>query len=240
VCAGPTPAVREGAAALEIVRLGGRFHVLASGRAPVACADHASLVAHAEFVLTELLLEQAGHLAHLHASGAALNGHAVLALGPSGAGKSSLALAWHRLGLPVYGDDVVLVDQDGRARAFPRLFKVEPLVVTDLGIELGATPYHGLGPGPAWFDPAVGAGWADPAAVAVLAFARYEAGAGVRTRDLRRSEALRLVLPALMQSGLTAADAFDRLVRMVRGARAVEVRFGSAAAAAAALAEAAT
>jgi hypothetical protein len=53
-------------------------------------------------------------------------GGAIVVLGRSGAGKTSLSMHALALGAPVLGDDQVLIDPDGKCRAFPRRLRVYP------------------------------------------------------------------------------------------------------------------
>lgn len=50
-------------------------------------------------------------VACLHASSAAIGGHAIAFVGNSGAGKSTLAAAFALGGLPILGDDIVAIDE---------------------------------------------------------------------------------------------------------------------------------
>lgn len=190
-----------------------------------------------EFALLLRLLEHHRGETHLHGSGALVPAGAVVALGASGAGKSSLALAWSCAGLGVLGDDLLLVEEDGTVRGFPRLVKVDRsrLAAHDLALE------HTVAPDPdhdeAWFDPGTRAGWARGRyAVALLARVEYDGGATTRIEEFDAVEALRILLDNVQGAGATPEDSLDRLIVMTLGARAVDVRFGDAADAAAALA----
>lgn len=61
----------------------------------------------------------------LHASSAAIGGHAIAFLGSAGAGKSTLAAALALGGVPVLGDDILAIDEDDDAfmvrPGYPRL-----------------------------------------------------------------------------------------------------------------------
>ncbi len=70
-----------------------------------------------------LLAPQAG-LVLLPAAGLVRNDEATILLGRSGTGKSSLSLRSLAAGLPVLGDDQVLVTADGSCRPFPRRLRL--------------------------------------------------------------------------------------------------------------------
>jgi len=201
----------------------------------VACADRAAARDTAEYFLTLRLLDALADHVHVHASGVALGAGAVLALGHSGAGKSSLALHWSVTGHPVYGDDVVLLGDDGRARAFMRAFRVDPARLDRYGGR--AIPLVPAVDDEAWFAPGAHGGWAVPAAPTLLADVRFEPGARLEMATGSRAEALALLVAATLQTGRVRDAAFDTLLRAVSGARLVHVVFGDAVEAAAALAE---
>jgi hypothetical protein len=88
-----------------------------------------------------------------------------------------------------------------------------------------------------WWDPVRGGGWAlDPVPVAVVARVRWVAGSTTRMTDLKASEGLRVLLDNVLQGGLKPAESLDRMVAMVESAVSVDLRFGSAADGARALA----
>ena len=67
------------------------------------------------------LLYQRGRLV-LHGNAVAIGGSCIVCVGPSGAGKSTLAAGFQRRSFPVLADDVVAVDEQGRALpGFPRI-----------------------------------------------------------------------------------------------------------------------
>lgn len=121
--------------------------------------DPIELLTILEGILARALLDTASQRVHLHAAGVRLDEEALLALGAGGAGKSSLALTWSVMGLPVLGDDVVLLDVDGRAESFRRLFKVDPIRLASHGIDPTSTPAWADGSEEAWFDPRTAGGW---------------------------------------------------------------------------------
>lgn len=204
------------------------FQVRDARGAVIACRSPVELAIGYEFALTEALLTSCAQWLQLHAGGAVSGGRAMLALGPRGAGKSSLAFAWHRAGLPVLGDDVVLVDDGGRCMAFARLFKLAPEVLRAGGVDPRGTPYWAEGAAAGWYDPAHGAGWAAPAPPALLIRARHRRGARLTVRPWSRVAALNAVVHSLMPTGRGARDAFDVLAALVAGAECVTVTFGRA------------
>jgi hypothetical protein len=181
-----------------------------------------------EHYITRELLASLSRYTHLHASGALADGGAVLALGASGAGKSSLAIHWFRSGLPVFGDDIVLVDSTGLAHSFERLFDVHPSLLEELGegpdSELTAiSNAEGT-----WFDPAIDGGWAPAAPIVRLAIVRYSDGADVIVRPLEKPEVLAALMASTMPTGVGTPGAFDRLVAVSESAEGLDVTFGSA------------
>lgn len=79
----------------------------------------AQIASHLFFTLPLLeLLKRRGSYA-IHAAGVTYAGRAVLIAGPSGVGKSTLAVACALAGWGFLGDDVVLIGEPARVRAFP-------------------------------------------------------------------------------------------------------------------------
>ncbi len=230
----PEPA---SAPAITVSARGGEYVVHPSEGVPSYCKDSSKLLAVCEFALTQAFLAACASFVQLHASGAVVNGRAVLALGAAGAGKSSLALSWHRAGHPGLGDDVVFVDQQGHAHPFKRLYEVQTDFLAAVGIEPGATCLWEAGSEEAWYDPGSGAGWAEPAPVSTIAVARFRHGAKLSIEPLSRTGVLNALLHSQLPSGPTPGRRFDSLARLVEGAQAFEVVFGSAVEAAQAIAE---
>lgn len=202
----------------------------------------AELVGALEFGVAHFLLGALGAHTHLHAAGAAAPGHegrpAVLALGPSGSGKSSLALAWSRRGLPLLGDDVVLVDERGRLSAFPRPVRVDVARLHAVGARVAEPPLLDARSGKARFDPGEKGGWAEPGArAAVVARIAWSEGSSLRVEPLSGAEGLRLLIGSVLDTGTSPLDSFPRFADLLEGVRVVDVRFGDAAEAAEALAE---
>ena len=63
--------------------------------------------------LIQLALERSRDFCALHAAAVSLNGRALLLPGASGQGKSTLAAALAAAGLPLFGDDTVVLSRDG-------------------------------------------------------------------------------------------------------------------------------
>jgi hypothetical protein len=165
-----------------------------------------------------------------------IDGRAVLALGGSDAGKSSLALAWSVAGHPSLGDDIILLEEQGHAGSFPRVFKVAPEVLESLGLEPSETPFWSEATGEAWYTPDAGPGWAEAAPVGLIAVCRHRPGAGVSTETLDRADGLNCLLHSVMPSGLDTAASFPAIVEALADAEVLRVDFESAASAAAAIA----
>lgn len=231
--------VRDGASTASphiiVRRTGPGYRVETDRRAPVTCHTKIEVMATCEFALGEALLASCPDYVHLHAAGAVVPSGAVLALGRAGAGKSSLALAWSRRGHAALGDDVVLLDAQGRAHAFCRFFKVSPALLEESGVDPTATPFWVPESVDAWYDPADGAGWADPAPVAAIVLARFQRGAPLRIRSASSAEGLNALVHSVLPLGRDRHTAFDVLARLVERAPVCEVTFGDAAAAAAVL-----
>ncbi len=190
-----------------------------------------------EFAITQALLSSCDAFAPLHASGAAVGGRAVLALGSAGAGKSSLAVCWHLAGHAALGDDVVLVDVEGRAHACRRLYELNATTLQTLGVEPAGTSLWRPGSTEAWYDPGAGAGWAEPTPVGVVAVVRFRRGAELDIKRLSTAESLNALVHSQMLVVPDRAAHLEALARVAEGAKAYDVTFGSAAAAATAIAE---
>jgi len=190
-----------------------------------------------EYAIGQALLSSCNDFAVLHASGAAIGERAVLALGASGAGKSSLAVSWHLAGHAALGDDMVLVDAEGCAQALRRLYALNATTLEIFGVDPAGTPMWEPGIEEAWYDPGAGAGWAQPTAVGVVAVVRFRQGAELDITRLSTAEALNALLHSQMLFVPDRAVHLEALARVAERAKAYDVTFGSAAAAATAIAE---
>ena len=104
---------------------GGGFRVSTVSR-QVECASADDLLVVLVTWIVEALLGSSSCM-FLHSGAFVLDERAVLFVGPERAGKSSLAFAAWRQGLPVIGDDVVVIDPAGATvRAAPRPLKLRP------------------------------------------------------------------------------------------------------------------
>lgn len=211
------------------------WHLETDGRRTEAFASLADAVNAIEHLITLQLLALASDVPQLHAAGAVVDDRAVLAIGESGAGKTSLALRWCLAGLPVLGDDIVLLDEEGRAVPFKRLFNVDPTRLAANDVTPDPTLDWLADPESAYFDPRRGGGWAAPAAVGTVAMVHFAPSHDLEIAELPRARALTLLLASLMPSGKQSDTCFDRMLAIVRDARTVSVVFGDAARAAEAL-----
>jgi hypothetical protein len=211
------------------VEEGPNGYLVATGDEPsVACGTEVEVLATLEFALTRAIVASWGDHIHLHASGAVVNGQAVLALGRSGAGKSSLAVSWLSQGLKTLGDDIVLVNSAAMAKPFRRFFKVAPETLRNLGIDPATTFQWDPGWPEAWYAPDDGPGWATETPVAVLAFVQYDPRSALSMTPLSMPEALNSLVHSLMDTGKRASECFDTLMRLVENARVLRVEYPSA------------
>jgi hypothetical protein len=180
-----------------------------------------------EFLVTCALLRALPQCVHLHAAGTATDRGAVLALGGSGAGKSSLALHWSMAGRSVFGDDIVLLCEDGVAHPFRRLFDVHGDRLDEYEDAIGPELAALASDDEAWFDPAIRSGWAAPAPVVRVAVVRFESGASFSMKPMSRPHMLAALSASTMPTGLGASRAFDRLLTICHEAETLEVVFGN-------------
>jgi hypothetical protein len=215
--------------AVVVVRRSGAAWTVADGRAIHACATSTEVAEAVEFALTEAFLRLFAEAVQVHAAGVVLHRGATLLIGEPGAGKTSLAFWFSRRGCPVLGDDVAILVPGGRARAFKRLFKVDPWLIGEAGLSLDRTRLWEPGASSAWYDPTDGGGWADEAPVGAVALIERIPGAPERLATVPRSEALRAVLANRFATGTRGAPAFEILADAVRGAQTLRLSFDSAA-----------
>jgi hypothetical protein len=230
-----TPASRTEAWDFRVVRDGARLLLEERGAEPRPHPSSAPLLADLEFRVLGRLLTPFADRVHLHASGALLDGRAILAVGPSGAGKSSLALAWSELGLPVLGDDLVLVGEGGWVEGFPRLAKIHRSRLPALGLRLADTVAPDPADPEAWVDPNRGGIWPEGGVqVALVASVAWDGGM-LRMESMGVVDLLQRLMGNRLSSGLQDAAALDRLLPLAGRARGVVARFGDAAELAASL-----
>ena len=190
-----------------------------------------------EFAANQSLLATQAGYAHLHASGAVVDGGAVIAVGPSGSGKSNMAMAWHRAGYRLLGDDAVLLGNDRKVRSFARLIKLDVDRAGVFGIEVERTLAFDPTYGEIWYDPCDGAGWAtNLVPLRTVAWVRWQQGSRLRVRRLEPAESLNRMIGYLFKTGLEPAEAVPALARVASEAELLEVEFEDAVEAAAALA----
>lgn len=200
--------------------------------------DRIELLCRVELAITRALLREGAHRTHLHAGGAVLPDGAVLVFGPQNAGKSSVTLAWSVAGYPVLGDDLLLVEGDGRVRPFHRLMKVDRTRLRAHGIDPRRTPHFAEDYLQAWFDPERAGGWWDgPVRPALVAFLRRERGRGPQMETVEPAEALNVLLGAVFPTGRSPAESLDALHAMLDRAPAVRICYRSSDRVASVLAE---
>ncbi|MFC1639269.1 hypothetical protein ACFL3B_00740 [Gemmatimonadota bacterium] len=206
----------------------GVFLVASLDSPDVLCKTEMDAIVVLEFALSRSLAASFVDYVHLHASGAVVDGQAILALGSSGAGKSSLAVAMQTRGFPTLGDDTVFLSSAARAIPFKRLLKVSGVVLSELGVDPTDTILWDPAWPEVWYDPQEGPGWATETPVGVIVLARYDPNARFRLSPIPKTEALNVVVHSVMTTGMPAGEDFDRLVQMVRGASVFQVEFRSA------------
>ena len=186
------------------------------------------LLAAVEFAVVIDLLAGAKGTTHIHAAGTGTPHGAVLVTGPAGAGKSSIALAWALSGLPLLGDDVIQMDEEGLVAAFPRLLKVDPDRLEEGGVAVEGTPFWKPDSDEAWFDPVTAGGWIrGKSQVAVLARVEFGGAEDLQIREMDDGAGLRLLLDAVQTTGLQPEQSMDRFIQFLAGARVFDLRFVS-------------
>lgn len=183
-----------------------------------------------ELALARSLLERLEDVRILHGAGAELGSGAVILSGHGGTGKSTLAATLARAGVPVHGDDVLLVEENtGQVRPFRRLLKVPEDSRARLGLPRPPSPLDELWPEAAFFRPEeIGSRWARPSRVDAVLFPVRRAGSAPRIEPLQATEAVRrLVGQALLVPRPTGRD-FGAAVRIVEGATVGELVYEEA------------
>jgi hypothetical protein len=213
---------------VNLRRQSGEYVVASFDSPEVFCKTSMDAIVAFEFALCRSLAASSADRVHLHASGAVVDGQAILALGKSGAGKSSLAVAMLSRGFPTLGDDTVFLGPTAKVAPFKRLLKVNPVVLRELGIDPTSTVHWDPTWHEAWCEPREGAGWAAEAPVAIIALARHDPNLSLRLSPVPAAEALNEVVHSVMVAGMPAGEGFDRLVRLVQGAEVYRLEFQSA------------
>lgn len=184
-----------------------------------------------ELLVAEEMVRRSG-LPALHAGGVTLDAGALLVAGPSGSGKSSLTAGLAARGLPVMGDDAVLLGLDGTVHPLRRRLKVAEPARTLLGLPAPSGPLARLWPDSAFYDPAdLGSRWSDPAPVrAVVLPTRVSEG----VPSLRRIEpavALGELLGHVLLRERVSPEAFDAAAEALGAARCYRLDYDAAPAA---------
>lgn len=171
--------------------------------------------------LNAVAAEAAGHVV-LHAGAVAIpdDGRAVVLPGPSGTGKSTLTAAAVTAGWRYLSDEHAALDlTSGRAVPLPK-----PLDLAGRGL----VPPDELRPG---------ATAVQVAAVAAVAFPRWEAGAACSVERLAPADALLALWAQTMNADAVGTDGFAVLAAVADAVPAVHLRYGSSVEALGALAE---
>lgn len=167
----------------------------------------------------------------LHAGVVARNGRAVLLAGGSGSGKSTLVARLVLDGFDYLSDEIGSVQANGLIRPYPRPLSLRAgsfTAMPDLAPVLPAT-LGALREG-SWHLPpdAMRAGCVgSAAAIDLIAFVRYQPGASVEARPVRRAEAVARLLEQRLESGLAGGGALRRLAGATNGVRCYEIEFGN-------------
>ena len=199
---------------------------LLNGLKAVTTATRMEALVRVEAAVARGLLSLRPEVAHVHGAGSVLGGGGVLALGDSGAGKSTLAFHWSMSGRPLLGDDVVLLDAEGRIHPFRRVVKVPSDRVVERGLDPRETLYWSDGSPEAWFDPRRAGGWARrPVRPSVIALLGRTSGGGARLEDVDPAEALAEILAGVLPTGASQAESIDPIRSMLLRARVVRVSY---------------
>lgn len=196
---------------------------------PEPFARSCDAVSAAEHAVTMHFLEGDRRHTHIHAAAALTEAGAVLAMGRSGAGKSTLAFTWARMGVPIFGDDVLPVAGDGLAHTFPRLLKVDTEFFRESGEVAEETPAWDAEADDVWVDPQRWGGWATgDTPIALVAEVSYRPGADLLVKEVRGGEGLRMLLNSVQQTGVSREESLDRLIGVAEGSPIYRVEFGDA------------
>ncbi len=169
--------------------------------------DLSAILTRLELVLAETLVVERG-LTGVHAGGVALGGGAVLFAGGGGSGKSSLTAGFAIGGRPVFGDDVVFLEE-GRVHCFRRLIKVEEPVRSLLGLPTLTGVLSSLWDEAALYHPSeLGSRWAEPAELRAVVLPSRSGGPAVLRSIAPANALLEMMSGIVMRARLDAAD-FD-------------------------------
>lgn len=220
-------------------RLEGGFALRCRGRTLARGATLGGFFQEAEWALTHEALLRLGGFFQVHAGAAARQGRAQLLVAPPESGKTSLTLALALGGWSLLGDEIALVDVPSlRVWACRRDLILRPGTRALLRPEIAQVPAFKWAEGNCYFSPRLaGPPPGEPAAVAGLVFPVLRLGAEVERRPLGRAEAARRLLEQAMNLGDWAAEGVELVGRLVERCPAVELVFGDAREAAAALSE---
>lgn len=183
------------------------------------------LLVQMELALAEELVRRAGHPG-FHAAGVVLGGGAVLFPGTGGTGKSSITVALARMGCPVLGDDVVILDPSGTVHPFRRLLKVEEPARTLLGLPEATGPLAGAWPDATFYRPAeLGGRWADPVPVRAVVLLQRGIPGPPLLEPARASAVLPELISGLVLSPKVDTEAFDAVVAALASADCRTLRY---------------
>jgi hypothetical protein len=220
----------------------GRARLLRGGAPPLDCAPDEVLPA-LKGQLADEVLARGRYEVALHVASLSLDGRMLLASGRPGAGKTTLALALAVTaeGFALSGDDVALMDHEGRAAGLPLPPAVKagswPLL-SARGLAVSGFPVHRRPDGRRvrFLPPPEPVA---PRPVGWIAFLRRRRSGPAEVVPLDRVEAMRRLLSgAHAPGGRLCPSGFAALARAVGGAACLELRYADLDEGAAALAAA--
>lgn len=222
------------ALALQLAATPDGFELRLDDRIIECCDLRRQVVPMIKTGLIELALENSRDFCAIHAAGVSLGGRALLLPGASGLGKSTLSAALVAAGLPLFGDDTVVLARD-TLQARPAPFSIclksgsWPLL-RDRYPEIERLPVHHRLDGKlvryVTPDPACWLPEDCRQTVAWLVFPCREAGAAASLAPLPRPEALtRLLTQCFPLDGGLDPDKAARLVDWMRGVDCFELHY---------------